>query len=135
MCGKQLSPGWAGIVKRGHMHPPTPPPPHPGISQKDIEDVDDAERALTLSNPLLQDLEKVGWRAGRHPLRGGRGAGRGAQPTTAARAVPANLGRLGVLGLHLSGTLCSQRLLAGAPAAHHTATNGPSNPHCRRRHP
>ena len=26
----------------------------------DIEDADDAERALTLSNPILMDLEKVG---------------------------------------------------------------------------
>lgn len=33
------------------------------ILQMDIEDVDDAERALTLSNPVLESLEKVRRRA------------------------------------------------------------------------
>ena len=36
---------------------PPPPPPPPAL-QVDIEDVDDAERALTLSNPVLEDLQK-----------------------------------------------------------------------------
>lgn len=42
-----------------HLHrPPHPPPTPPMLAGVDIEDEEGAERALTLSNPVLESLEK-----------------------------------------------------------------------------